>query len=107
VKDIERAFYQKLKMEPCIVCHKYGVDAAHLKPLGKELGVLGEANRKWTVRSHKGPRGFFAVPLCREHHDYIHRKGEDALYTELGVDKGYAYAYALRLLAEVAHENCE
>lgn len=95
--SFQRNFYGKLKAKPCLVCGKYGVDAAHITPVGKYL--------EWTARSHKGARGYFAVPLCRKHHDAIHKMGEEAFWREYGIDRAYPYAVALRLLAEVVNEN--
>lgn len=95
--DLKREFYRKLKALPCIVCGKYGVDAAHITPMGRFMD--------WTARSHRGPRGYFAVPLCRKHHDAIHRMGEEAFWHEYHIDKAYPYAVALRILAEVVDES--
>ena len=102
--DVKKAYYKKLKSLPCIVCGKFGVDVAHVVPLSKMLGP----KREWTARSHKGPRGFFAVPLCREHHQELHAHfSEHRFFDEYGVGYDYIYAFALRTLAEVVDENCD
>ena len=91
-----KLFYQEVKNQPCIVCGKYGVDVAHITPLSRHAE---NGRRQWTSRSHKDERAFFAVPLCREHHNMVHQHGEEWLFEQVG--REYPYAHALRTLAEV------
>ncbi len=95
------AFYEATKQQRCLVCGRFGVDVAHIKPLSKHQQENGL--RPWTARSHKGARAFFAVPLCRECHEKVHKHGEDWLYQQIG-GKHVAYAHALRTLADVVTE---
>jgi len=101
------AYYARLKSEPCIACNRRGVDIAHLLPVSKPLGFAANQYRTWSARSHKGPRAFTAVPLCRECHDNVTVHGEEWLDGKLIGGRRFAYAYALRVLAEVSEECCE
>lgn len=77
--------YERLKLEPCVLCGAYGVDVAHLTPYSPKA-------KTWVARSHKGWRGFIAIPLCRSCHDRVHEIGEDAALSSVGIDRVYALA---------------
>ncbi|NPA76853.1 MAG: hypothetical protein GXN93_03815 [Candidatus Diapherotrites archaeon] len=93
-----RRYYERLKMEPCLVCGKYGVDIAHLRPVSLKA-------RDWSVRSHKDSRAYTAIPLCKTHHDHVHHAGEKWLDEVLPGGRAFAYAWALRVLGEVCDEG--
>jgi hypothetical protein len=60
---------------PCLLCgRRDGVEAHHLKagPAARERGVFMKATDRW------------AVPLCREHHNEIERKGSRREREEFG-----------------------
>lgn len=102
-------FYEHVKGQPCIVCGKRGVDVAHILPVSKYLGDGARHHRDWSSRSHKGPRAYSAIPLCRNCHNAVHTFGEDWLDQQLEHMGGrmFAYAVANRLLAEVVEEYCD
>lgn len=91
------AYYQRLKHEPCLVCGRYGVDVAHLRPVSLKA-------KDWSTRSHQGSRGFVAIPLCRKCHDSVHTLGEEWLDDKLPGGRAFAYAWALRKLGELVLE---
>ena len=97
-------FVEHLKSEPCLVCGRYGVDMAHLLAPSKRLRS-GERPRDWGTRSHKGVHWYFAIPLCKECHAKQHALGEKWLDEQLPGGRAFAYAVALRLLAEVVEND--
>ena len=61
------AHLQHVRRQPCLVCGKGPVDAHHLKfaqPKAMARKVSDE----------------FTVPLCRYHHDLLHREGDEAAW---------------------------
>ncbi len=92
--DGHLAFIREL---PCCVCLKAGPsDPAHLRSAssrhGKRSTGMGEkASDKWTV------------PLCREHHDAQHARGdEQAWWAEVRIDP---FVLALSLYASSGDEE--
>ena len=96
----KRRFAARLKHEPCLVCGRHGVDVAHLLPVSTKA-------RDWSTRSHKDSRFYVAIPLCRKCHDSLHTWGESWLDDKLPGGRMFAYAYALRVLAELHEEECD
>lgn len=82
------AFIRRL---PCCICHREPAGEAHhlLRVEGRGMGL--KAADRWTV------------PLCREHHETLHRfGGEEAWFADRGVD---ARALARRLWGVTGDEE--
>lgn len=84
-EGMSRRYLDAVKVLPCVVCGRLGVDPHHLMrglPEG-ERGIARRAADRW------------AIPLCRQDHDAAHLHGDDEEWlTERGVD-GRALAQAL------------
>jgi len=84
-KAMENLFLRSIKDARCLVCGKRGVDIAHIRPWSFKLNGFG-------ARSHKGAGWFFAIPLCREHHNAIHKTAEGT-WLDKNIDGGRLGAY--------------
>jgi len=100
MNKVLKAYYKRLKNEPCLVCGAYGVDVAHLRPVSQKT-------RTWSTRSHKDYRAFVAIPLCRKHHASVHTFGEQWLDEKLEGGRAKAYAWSLGVLGKVILDECE
>ena len=100
MNSVLKLFYERIKLEPCLVCGRRGVDIAHLRPVSPKL-------RDWTIRSHRDWRAFTAIPLCRKCHESVHTFGEKWLDEKLPGGRMFAYSYALSILSQVIADGKE
>lgn len=99
MSQIRERFLNIVKSTPCLVCGRYGVDIAHVRPWSSKLGRL-------TRRTHKGVGWFYAVPLCRKHHLEQGQQREEVWF-ESNVDGGLhaVYFWIAKTLAELCESD--
>jgi len=84
-----RAYLDYVKSLPCAVCGAQGSDPHHL---------IGHGQGKMGGKAHD----LFALPLCRTHHDELHRRGIPSWERQHGSQLGYLVATLDRAMKEGA-----
>ncbi len=74
-----------VRKHDCIVddCSKDAIHAHHVR-----LGTDGAAGRK--------PSDYYTVPLCSDHHEEIHKKGEQTFQDKYGIPLREAYMHFMK-----------
>ena len=94
-----RSYYRIIKDQRCMCCGDYGthgnpIEAAHIE------SVLSQKTNMMMPRSHKGPAGWGAIPLCKRCHGLQHYEGDEKGWLSTNVGRERAQGKIIANLIE-------